>query len=143
MFEYLKSNYKYAEIEMPLSQDVINKISKDCFLKFGVYIPKEYHLFLQELNGFYYNGYAIFGCYDSEMIEKDKGLAGLDLVSFNERFRDFSEIEDLLIIGKSSIDYIAYELATNQYVIVTNGTLDEIYRSSSFLAILSNYLEDL
>lgn len=143
MFEYLKNKYKYADIEKPLTIDAVHDISQICLLKLGNPLPMEYSIFLSEMNGFYCNGYSIFGCYNKEMISCDHGLAGLDFISFNERFRDYSEIDNLLIIGKSSIDYIAYELITKQYVLITNGTLDELYRSDSFSLIVSRFLENL
>ena len=143
MYEYLITKYKNAEIEAPLSIEIINELSKESLIKFSTSLPRDYQIFLCELNGFFCNGYAIFGCYNDEMIRKDEGLSGLDFLSFNDRFRDYSDIEDYLILGKSSIDYIAYEISTQQYVLLSNGTLDVLYQSDSFSSVLIKYFEDL
>ncbi len=142
MFELL-TEYKRAELAPPLPFTTVSEISERSQFMFGCELPNEYRMFLYEFNGFYCNGYSIFGCYDDEAIEKDHNLQGMDYLRFNDSFRDYSDVEDYLILGKSSLDYIAYEIETEQFVVVTNGTLDDLYRSDSFIEALKHFLEYL
>lgn len=136
MYTELQRKFPKAEYLAGMTLNNIELLNKKYLKTFSCLLPNDYQLFLREYNGFYYNGHSVFGCYDEDMMCKDRGLSGLDVYSFNDRFQDYTDIVDFIILGKSSIDYIAYEIDSHQYVMMTNGTLDILHRSNSFKDIL-------
>lgn len=54
-----------------------------------------------------------------------------------------TDITDYIILGKSDLDYVAYDKEKNIYLILTNGTMDEMDKSEDFEELLRRYVKEL
>lgn len=135
---------KYAENKaqpLGLSEQTIQQVSNFCQENFDCYLPQEYTEFLHYMNGFSYDGYSIFCCYNDDIEKNFPRYAGLDLITINTNFYKGTDIDEYLLLGKSSIDYIGYIKATKKYVIMTNGTLTHIKEFDSFQEVIVEFLD--
>ena len=123
-----------------LSDATINDVSNYCKEHFGAELPQGYKDFLQTMNGFIFDDYSIFCCYNADIKENFPAYASMDLVTFNTRFYDFTDITDYIMLGKSSLDYIGYIKDKNKYVIMTNGVMRHIGEFDSFEDMIIEFL---
>jgi|GEM_PF-1418404 len=104
-----------------LSGETINKVSEYCVQHFGTNLPLSYRDFLKLMNGFSYDDRSIFCCYNDDIKNNFPGYASLDLVTFNTKFTEYTDIDEYIFLGRSSLDFIAYSKKNNNYVIVDQG----------------------
>lgn len=107
-------------------------------------MPADYRDFLSEINGFSYNGLTIFSKFNDtiKQLSPRAKAETRDIICWNEKYYDMTDITDYIILGKSDIDYIAYDKEKNIYVILTNGTMDEKDKSENFEELLKRYSKD-
>lgn len=139
IFSKVLNQRQKGEYPQGLSNETINKVSAYCTEQFGCPLPEGYSNFLKEANGFSYDGRSIFCCYNDEIKISFPRYAGLDLVTFNTKFYENTDISSYLVLGKSSIDYVCYEKATNKYLILTNGILQPIEEFDIFALLLESF----
>ncbi len=82
-----------------LSIETIEKVSDYFKENFSSYLPQDYIEFLHTINGFSYDGYSIFCCYNDEIEKNYPRYASLDLVTFNAKFYKNTNITDYIILG--------------------------------------------
>ncbi len=147
LFKQNKS--KYAKIlslrekgEYPsgLSAETISKISDYCKKNFDCALPEDYAKFLAEANGFHYDDYTVCCCYNEEIETKFSGRYTRDLVKFNHNVHE-NDITDYLMLGASSLDYVAFEKSTGKYLIMTNGTMTVMNESYDFADLLEIFFK--
>ncbi len=63
-----------------------------------------------------------------------------DIIGFNRYYRGMTDIEDYIILGKDSISYFVYDIASEKYRILTNGTLDVINEFNSLAQMIREVL---
>lgn len=134
---------EYCENRMQpsgLSKETVQKVSNYCQENFGCFLPQEYADFLHHMNGFSYDGHSIFCCYNDDIEKNFPRYAGLDLVTSNAMFHETTDINEYLLLGKSSLDYIGYIKDSKKYVIMTNGTLNHLKEFDSFQEVVVEFL---
>ena len=151
ILDIFKRNKKYSFISnvitnLPngLKDDEINEFSNLSQEKLGCELPADYRDFLSEINGFSYNGLTIFSKFNDtiKQLSPRAKAETRDIICWNEKYYDMTDITDYIILGKSDIDYIAYDKEKNIYVILTNGTMDEKDKSENFEELLKRYSKD-
>ena len=139
IFSKVLNQRQKGEYPHGLSDETINRVSIYCTDYFGCSLPEGYSKFLKEANGFSYDGRSIFCCYNDEIQSSFPRYTGLDFVTFNTKFYKNTDIYSYLVLGKSSIDYICYEKATEKYLILTNGTMQIINEFNAFELLLESF----
>jgi len=139
MFSKVLNQRKKGEYPSGLLQDTIDKVSAFSEAHFGCPLPTGYAMFLKEANGFSYDGHSVFCCYNNEIKTVFPRYKGLDFVTFNAKFYLNTDIYSYLMLGKSSIDYLCYEKASQKYVIMTNGTMQHITEADDFNVLLKSF----
>lgn len=122
-----------------LTMQTITKVSDYFKENFGCPLPEGYVDFLNIMNGFSFDGYNIFCCYNDDIATNFPRYSSLDLVTFNTKFYNNTDVTDYIIIGKSSLDYIGYIKSTNKYVIMTNGTMQHLAEFDTFEDMLIKF----
>ena len=93
-----------------LPQEKISKTEKEFYSVFGVEIPGDYTELLRFTNGLSYNGKSIVGVYAEEFLVDHPRKRSMDILRFNSSFREMTDITDYILLGKSSIDLIVYNI---------------------------------
>lgn len=152
LFDKFKKNKKYSFIsdivnDLPngLKDDEINELSNLSKENLGCELPVDYKEFLSEINGFSYNGLTIFSKFNDNIkqLSPRAKVETRDVICWNENYYDMTDITDYIILGKSDLDYIAYDKEKNIYLILTNGTMDEIDKSEDFEELLKRYVKEI
>lgn len=152
LFDIFKKTNKYdfinnLKIKFPigLSSKEIDEFSKISREKLESDLPIDFKEFLNYINGFSYNGVTIFSKFNENLkalypraTEKTR-----DIICWNQNYYEMTDIKNFIILGKSDLDYIAYDKKKNKYLILTNGTMDEIRESEHFDELLKSYLKDI
>lgn len=107
-----------------LTSDYISEINAKFTDLYGVGLPSDYLDLLCLSNGLSYNGYSIFGVYDSDYLKDNSYMKGLDLFWNNKSIRELTDISEYIILGVSDMDYVAYNITDKKYQIIGNGTID-------------------
>jgi len=124
-----------------ITEQELVDLSESVKTNLGTSLPVGYAAFLKEMNGFYLQDYAIF-CYFNDGIRTNFPEYGnIDLVERNRDFVDYTDVDDFLLLGESSISYIAYEKRNNQYVLLSNGTLRVLESFDTFEALVLCFLK--
>ena len=124
-----------------LSEEKISEMEKEFNSLFNVEIPKDYIELLHQTNGLSYDGHSIVGVYDSDFLKEHPRKRSMDIVQFNSSFRDMTDITDYIMLGKSSMDYIVYNIAEKKYQILSNGTMQCFGTFDSFPELLYAFFE--
>ena len=75
-------------------------------------LPADYAAFLQQCNGFAFNGVEIFGT--DIVTDRDSGYELIDIITFNEQQREYYN-ENLLFFGRVDDDVYTYNPQTQKY----------------------------
>lgn len=151
LFDKFKKSKNYSFISdiitnLPkgLKADEINELSSLSKEKLGCKLPVDYKEFLSEINGFSYNGLTIFSKFNDNIKQSSpRAKAEIrDVICWNEKYYGMTDITDYIILGKSDLDYIAYDKEKNIYLILSNGTMDEMDKSEDFKELLKRYSKD-
>ena len=122
-------------------QEKINDADKEFYSLFNVGLPKDYIEFLHCTNGLSYDGHSIFGVYDEEFLAEYPRKKSMDIIRSNSSFRDMTDITDYILLGKSSIDHIVYNISEKKYQILSNGTMERFGSFDSFIELLYSFYE--
>ena len=124
-----------------ITEQELVDLSESIKTNLGTSLPVGYAAFLKEMNGFYLHDYAIF-CYANDGIRANfPEYCEIDLVECNKDFVDYTDVDDYLLLGESSISYIAYDKHKNQYVLLSNGTLDNFGTFDTFEELVLCFLK--
>lgn len=125
-----------------LTEITINELSDYCYKNFNCYLPSDYKRFLSIMNGYSFDDYKIFCCYNDDIEQHFPRYSNLDFVTFNIRFYKNTDITDYLILGKTSINYLGYCKSSHKYIIIDNGVMQRIEEYDNFwdliLGVFSN-----
>ena len=124
-----------------LPDEKISKIKKEFYSLFNVEIPKDYIELLHQTNGLSYDGHGICGVYDTDFLIDHPRKKSMDILRFNSSFRDMTDITEYILLGKSSIDLIVFNIREKKYQILSNGTLECFGMFDSFLELLYAFFE--
>lgn len=119
----------------------IGNLEKEFYSVFNVGLPNDYIELLRHSNGLSYDGKSIVGVYDSDLLAKYPKKKSMDIVRFNLSFRDMTDITDYIMLGKSSIDHIVYNIGEKKYQILSNGEMDCFGTFDSFLELLYAFFD--
>jgi len=128
----IPENAAYAK----LSPAKIDDIQKQFYSLFNVELPQDYIELLRYSNGLSYNGNSIVGVYDAEFLISHPRKKSMDIIRFNTSFRDMTDITDYIMLGKSSIDLVVYNIREKTFQILSNGTMQCFGTFDSFLDLL-------
>lgn len=152
LFDKLKKSKKYSFIcdiitNLPkgLKANEIKDLSNLSKEKLGCELPVDYKEFLSEINGFSYDGLTIFSKFNDNIkqLSPRADEESRDIICWNEMYYDMTDITDYIILGKSDLDYIVYDKEKNVYLILTNGTMDEMDNSEDFEELLRRYVKEI
>ncbi len=124
-----------------LPQEKIDNLKKVFYSEFDVEIPEGYIELLHHTNGLSYDGHSICGVYDADFLKDHPRKKSMDIVRFNSSFRDMTDITDYILLGKSSIDLIVYNIVEKKYQIISNGVMECFGTFDSFLELLYAFFE--
>ena len=65
----------------------------------------------------------------------------MDIIRSNSSFRDRTDVTDYILLGKSSIDHIVYNISEKKYKILSNGTMERFGSFDSFIELLYSFYE--
>lgn len=109
---------------------------------FNVSLPENVRDFLRITNGFYINGKVFFSMINDNVKEISPRATNRtrDIIGFNRYYRSMTDIEEYIILGKDSISYFVYDIASEKYRILTNGTLDVMNEFNSLAQMIREVL---
>lgn len=139
MYSNILNLLKQDEYPPGLSSKTITKVSAYCKVHFNISLPADFVTFLEEANGFSYNGRSVFCCYNDTIEQSFPRYASFDLVTCNTEFYENTDISSYLMLGESDTAYVGFEKSTKKYVIMTNGTMDHLEEHDNFLALLQSF----
>ena len=118
------------------NHDKIENIKKEFHTQFNVELPMGYIELLDYANGLSYDGHNIAGIYDDDFLVQYPRKKSMDIIRFNSSFRDMTDITDYILLGKSSIDLIVYDIGDGKFKILSNGTMECFGTFDTFLELL-------
>ena len=79
-------------------------------------MPENVRDFLRITNGFYINGKVFFSMINDNVKEISPRATNRtrDIIGFNRYYRGMTDIEDYIILGKDSISYFVYDIASEK-----------------------------
>ena len=109
---------------------------------FDVSLPEEVKTFLSVTNGLYINGVVFFSRFNDNVKEISPRATERtrDIIGFNRAYRDMTDIEDYIILGKDSISYFVYGIASGKYQVLSNGTMDMMNEYDSLAQMIEEVL---
>ena len=124
-----------------LTREKISNTEKEFCSLFKAELPKDYTELLNFTNGLSYNGHSICGVYDEEFLADHPRKKSMDILHFNSSFREMTDITDYIMLGKSSLDYIVYNISEKKFQILSNGTMECFGTFDTFLELLYAFFE--
>ena len=124
-----------------LPQEKIDNLENEFYSVFETGLPRDYTELLRHTNGLSYNGKSIVGAYDSDFLTQHPRKKSMDILRFNSSFRDMTDITDYIMLGKSGIDYIVYNIGEKNYQILSNGTMECFGTYDTFPELLYAFFE--
>jgi hypothetical protein len=71
--------------------------------------------FLKKINGLAWNGILFYSTYRVTEAGNPNGFCLMDLVTMNDEFNDFYELDEKVLLGRADEDYFAYNIETKKY----------------------------
>ena len=124
-----------------LPQEKIGNAEKEFASLFETALPEDYIQLLRCTNGLSYDGHSVCGVYDEEFLIDHPRKKSMDIVRFNSSFRDMTDITDYILLGKSSLDLIVYNIGEKKYQILSNGVMECFGSFDSFPELLYAFFE--
>lgn len=119
----------------------ISKTAKEFYSLFEAELTEDYINLLHQTNGLSCDGHSICGVYDEDFLADHPRKGSMDILRFNSSFRDMTDITDYILLGKSSLDYVVYDIAEKKYQILSNGTMECFGSFDSFPDLLYAFFE--
>ncbi|MDR0957415.1 MAG: YrhA family protein [Candidatus Nomurabacteria bacterium] len=123
-----------------LSEEDVIAISEYFKSNFNYSLPEGYTEFLEKMNGFSFDGYTIFCCLNDDVKENFPRRETSDLLYNNTNFRENTGITNYILLGKSNISYIAYDLSTDKYVLMTDGDMRCLKEFDDFGSMIEGFM---
>lgn len=110
---------------------------------FNVSLPEDVRALLSITNGLHINGKVFFSMINDDVKELSPRATNRtrDIIGFNRYYRDMTDIEDYIILGKDSISYFVYDIASEKYQVLSNGTLDVMREYNSLTRMIREVLK--
>jgi hypothetical protein len=140
MYEKILMLAEKGKHPKPLSDAVIGKVSAFCEEQLGCPLPADYADFLRRSNGLAApGGAAVFCCYTNDIRDNFPDYAYSDFATLNLEFRDMTDIDEYLLLGRSSVDYLCYEKATGKYQVRSNGVMRVIAEGDHLSDVIGEF----
>ncbi len=125
-----------------LSSSDIDLYSQEFSEAFNINLPEDVKEFLKATNGIYMNGETFLSKFNDDVKEKSPRATRntKDIIGFNENYRDMTDIEDYIILGKDSLSYYVYDIKSKKYQDLSNGTLDVLNEYDEFAQMIKDVL---
>jgi hypothetical protein len=78
-------------------------------------LPQGYIDFLKKHNGLSWNGIEFYSTDQVYEEGKPDGYRLMDLVSMNDEFNDYYELDEKVLLGRADEDYYTYNIETKRY----------------------------
>ena len=124
-----------------LPQEKIDGMKREFYSAFDTALPDDYTELLKHTNGLSYDGHSICGVYDEEFLIDHPRKKSMDILRFNSSFRDMTDITDYILLGKSSIDLIVYNIGEKKYQILSSGVMECFGTFDTFLELLYAFFD--
>ena len=122
-------------------REKIDTVKAEFYALFDIELPVGYIELLDYSNGLSYDGHNIAGIYDTAFLIDHPRKKSMDIIRFNSSFRDMTDITEYILLGKSSIDLIVYDIEDGKYKILSNGTMECFGEYDTFLELLYAFFE--
>ena len=105
-------------------------------------MPEDVRAFLSVTNGLHINSIVFFSMINDNVKELSPRATNRmrDIIGFNRYYRDMTDIEDYIILGKDSISFFVYDIASEKYQVLSNGTLDVMSEYNSLVQMIREAL---
>ncbi len=114
--------------------DILEDLDSPC-------LPGDFAAFLQEANGFVWNGIEIFGS-EHILLERDRSLIPA-LPEINESYHaEFDQMQGRLVIGRSEDDLYVYDDGEGLCLILDRQGFEEIARFAAFAELLRHVVDE-
>jgi len=99
----------------PATQKDITECQKNLKMLELEPLPKGYINFLKIRNGFVWNGIEFYGTYQVYEVDKPNSFKLIDIVTMNDEFNDWYELDEKVLLGRADEDYYTYNVTTQKY----------------------------
>lgn len=136
------NDIKYKTLYNGLSSRDIDSYSQEFSEIFNINLPEDVKEFLKVTNGIYTSGGTFFSKFNDDVKEKSPRATRntKDIIGFNENYRNMTDIEDYIILGKDSLSYYVYDIKSKKYQDLSNGTLDVMNEYDEFEKMVEDVL---
>lgn len=141
MFNEFLSKIPEAITYEKLSEEKIKNASSEFYSLFNVKLPQDYIDMLRYTNGVSFNGNSIVGVYDADFLADHPRKKSMDIFRFNTSYRDLTDITDYILLGKSSIDLVVYNINDSKFQILSNGVMECFGTFDTFLELLYSFFD--
>ena len=138
------NDIKYLTVFTGLSDEEIESYSKEFEKIFKIDFPKDVKEFLKVTNGLFGAGGEYFLSKINDEIKNlnprifDKET--YDIIGRNEDFRMMTDIEDFIILGEDSLSYYVYDIKSQKYQDISNGTSTVLNEYDEFSKMVEDVL---
>ena len=141
MYKGFLSRIPEAATYEKVPHEKLSNLKKEFYSLFNVGLPDDYLELLRQTNGLSYNGKSIAGLYDADFLADHPRKKSMDIIRFNSSFREMTDINDHILLGKSSIDLIVYNIREKKYQILSNGVMQCFGTYDTFPELLYAFFE--
>ena len=141
MYRTFLAKIPAAAIYKKPPREKIDNVKEEFYSLFDIELPLGYIELLDYSNGLSYDGHNIAGIYDADFLIDHPRKKSMDIIRFNSSFRDMTDITEYILLGKSSIDLIVYDIEDKKYKILSNGTMECFGAYDTFLELLYAFFD--
>jgi hypothetical protein len=125
-----------------LTDDEIEIYSQEFNEAFKIDLPEEVKEFLKTTNGVYVNGEVFLSKFNGEVEEGNSRITRKtrDIIGYNENFREMTDIDDYIIFGKDSLSFYVYDIKSQKYQDISNGTSTVLNEYDEFAKMVEDVL---
>jgi len=107
-----------AMIPSPATDEDISRCNTDLIELALEPLPQGYVDFLKINDGLAWNGIEFYSTYQVFEADNPDGYKLMDLVTMNDLFNDFYELDEKVLLGRADDDYYTYNIETKKYEIL-------------------------
>ncbi|MFS0882881.1 YrhA family protein [Metabacillus niabensis] len=119
----------------------LQKFKSEVKGKFGFELPQDYIHLLQEMNGFEFNGFIIYGV-DEKFLDKKPKQRLTGFIELSEFWYENEHQKQYIFIGESNITWYVYDLQSYKYIELDNPGGEEMHYYDTFDEIITKLLTD-
>jgi len=101
-------------------------------------LPKGYIDFLKMHNGFAWNGIEYYGTYQVSEVDNPNSFKLIDIVTMNDEFNDWYELDDKVLLGRADEDYYTYDIKTQKYEVLERESREAWEQFDTFGELFSS-----